>query len=356
MHVLIMAGGQGTRFWPKSRRKHPKQLLRMFGEQTLIQATVSRLDPLISPSDTYIVSTDNQIHQIKAQIPTIPGDNFIVEPKGKNTAPCIGLGALFLERADPDGVMVVLPADHIILDTSLFHKTLQAGARLAEETDSIVTIGIEPSYPATGYGYIQCNERLDDVDGIELFKVKTFAEKPDLATAKRFIDSGDFLWNSGIFVWKIKTILREIEEHLPHLHQGLRDIQAAIGTPEQDEVINRVYCQIRSTSIDYGVMEEAGDVKVLKASFGWDDLGSWDAVYKLSEKDEEKNVLVGTHIIKDSSGCYVDVPGKCVALLGMQDLVIVESGDVLLVCPRDRAQDVKELVDEAKRRKLDKVL
>ncbi len=356
MQTLIMAGGLGTRFWPKSRQKHPKQLLRMFGEESLIQSTVSRLQPLIPESKVFVVSTASQLPAIKKQLPGIPGSNFIVEPKGKNTAPCIGLSALFIEQIEPDGVMVVLPADHIIRDKNLFHQTLKAGAEIAQESENIVTIGIEPTYPATGYGYIQCNHALDDVQGVQSYKVKTFAEKPNLATAKRFLDSGDFLWNSGIFIWKTKTILRQIEEHLPHLHQGLQEIREALGAPEEADVIKRVYCQIRSISIDYGVMEEARDITVLRGMFGWDDLGSWDAVYKLHKKDSDNNVLIGSHVLTDSTGCLIDAPDRCIAVVGIDDLVVVDTGDAILVCPRDRAQDVKDVVEIAKRKKLNEYL
>lgn len=356
MYALIMAGGLGTRFWPKSRKKHPKQLLRILGDKTLIQDTVDRLHPLVEDDRMFVVSTKEQFKEMRKQLPTLPESNFIIEPKGKNTAPCIGLAALFIERLDPDGVMVVLPADHLIPDNKMFHKTLRVGAKVAAETDSIVTIGIEPDYPATGYGYVQFDQELQDVDGIPLLKVKTFAEKPNVETARRFLSSGDFLWNSGIFIWKTKTILNEIEENLPQLYDGLVEIRAAIGSPEEEETINRVYCQIRSISIDYGVMEHAKDVKVLRGSFGWNDLGSWDEVYKLGEKDKNGNVLIGEHLLKDSSGCLVDAPDKCVALLGLEDMLVIDTGDAILICPRDRAQDVKEVVDLAKRKKMDKYL
>ncbi|RMF59649.1 MAG: mannose-1-phosphate guanylyltransferase [Calditrichaeota bacterium] len=356
MLALIMAGGSGTRFWPKSRRKHPKQLLRIIGERTLIQSTVDRLVPIISKDRIFIISTEEQRVQIQQQLPSLPPENYIVEPRGKNTAPCIGLSAMFMERIDPNGVMVVLPSDHLIVNNELFYKTLKAGAKIAAENDCLVTIGIPPNYPATGYGYIQCSAALDPMDGVQVFKVKTFAEKPNLETAQRFLDSGDFLWNSGIFIWRIPTILREIEEHLPHLYDGLMDVRAAIGTPQEAEVIKRVYCQIRSISIDYGVMEQAKDVVVLKGQFGWNDLGSWDEVYKLFEQDSAGNVLLGKHIIKDAAGCFVDAPNKCVALVGVNDLIVVETDDALLICPRDRAQDVKEVVEIAKRNGMEQYL
>lgn len=352
MFALVMAGGSGTRFWPKSREEHPKQFLKIFGEKTLIENTVERLSPLIPTDRTFIVSTDDQKHKIQTLLPQVPDPNYIIEPKGKNTAPCVGLSALFMERIDPEAVMVVLPSDHLITDKELFHDTLKAGAKVAAETQSLVTIGIEPTYPSTGYGYIQFHQELEAPDDVKVFKVKTFAEKPNLETAKRFLQSGDFLWNSGMFLWQVKTILSEIEEHMPHLYDGLDEIRKAIGTSREAEVIQRVYCQIKNISIDYGVMEHAKDVVVLQGQFGWNDLGSWDEVYNLHDKGENGNVLFGEHILKDVKRCFVDAPNKCVALLGLEDLVVVDTEDALLICPKDRAQEVKEIVEIAKRKKM----
>jgi mannose-1-phosphate guanylyltransferase len=357
MFALIMAGGLGTRFWPKSRMKHPKQLLKILSEYSLIQNTVRRLSPFINYKDIFIVSTESQLPAIKQQLPAIPEDNYIVEPRGKNTAPCIGLSALYMEKMDPDAVMVVLPSDHLVSDNKAFYRVIDAGVRIAQEQECLITIGIKPHYPATGYGYIQYDEVLHNVDGVDLKHVKTFAEKPNLDTARLFIESGDFLWNSGIFIWRVKTILKEIEENLPHIYDGLQEIRRVLGTDLETETIQKVYKQIKSISIDYGVMEYARDVLVLEGEFGWNDLGSWDEVYKLSHTDANKNVLVGDHhIIRDSKGCLVDSPDKSVALVGVKDLIVVETGTALLICPRERAQDVKDIVDIAKRKKLDHLL
>lgn len=356
MFGLIMAGGSGTRFWPKSREKRPKQLLKIYNDNTMIQNTVDRLKPLVPTDGLFVVSTAAQIEEIKNQLPFLKEENLIVEPRGKNTGPCIGLAALYMHRVDPEAVMIVLPADHLIVDNDHFLKTLKAGAQVAQERECLVTIGIEPTYPSTGYGYIQFNEEITVLDDIQVLKVKTFAEKPNLATAERFLSSGDFLWNSGIFVWKVKTILKEIEEHLPHVYDGLMEIREFIGTEKEAETVNRVYCQIKSISIDYGVMEHARDVIVLRGTFGWNDLGSWYEVYKLAEKDKHENAAAGPNIFKDSSGCYVDAPDKLVAVLGLDDIIVVDTEDALLVCHRDRAQDVREIVEIAKRKKLNQYL
>ncbi|MFQ5824212.1 MAG: mannose-1-phosphate guanylyltransferase [bacterium] len=356
MFGLIMAGGSGKRFWPKSRVKNPKQLLKIFNERSMIQNTVDRLKPMVPNSHLFIVTTETQVVEVKRHLPFLNEENLIIEPRGKNTAPCIGLSALFMEQIDPDDIMVVLPADHLIENNETFIKTLKVGAKVAAERECLVTIGIEPNYPATGYGYIQFNQEIKNINGISVLKVKTFAEKPNLDTAQRFLNSEEFLWNSGIFVWKIKTILREIEEHLPDLYHGLLEIKEYLGTEKEAETINRVYCQIKSISIDYGVMEYAKDVVVLKGNFGWNDLGSWDEVYKLMPKDNQGNVLVGNHIMKNAKRCFIDSPNKLVAVLGLDNLILIDTEDAILICDRHQAQEVKEIVEIAKRKKLNRYL
>ncbi|MDZ7261374.1 MAG: mannose-1-phosphate guanylyltransferase [candidate division KSB1 bacterium] len=305
MYVLIMAGGVGTRFWPRSREKFPKQLLSIVDDKTMIQSTVARLGDLASRDNLYVVTTGAQVEGIRAQLPFLKAENIIIEPKGKNTAPCIGLSALFMKRTDPEGIMVVLPADHLIQEEEKFRSVITTGIKIVQEKDCLVTIGIHPTYPATGYGYIQYDGKLEGNYKIPAYKVKTFAEKPDIRTAERFLASGDFLWNSGIFIWKIKTILQEIEEALPELYDGLVEIDQALGKPNQDEVIHRVYCQIRGISIDYGVMEQAKNVVVLEGKFGWNDIGSWEEVYKISHKDEYGNAFKGNHVLKETTGCLI---------------------------------------------------
>ena len=350
MYAVIMAGGIGTRFWPRSRQKHPKQLLKIIGDRTLIQSTVDRLFPLVKHENIFIVSTTLQIEEIKKQLPFLKTENLLIEPKGKNTAPCIGLAALFIKRIDSEGVMAVLPADHSIKKEEQFKKILATAEQVAIQKECLVTIGINPTYPSTGYGYIQVNGEIDEINNMPVYKVKTFAEKPDIKTAERFMDSGDFLWNSGMFVWKAKTILKEIEEALPELYDGLLEIEKALGTKSQDETINKVYCQIKSISIDYGVMEHTRNVNVLKGNFGWSDVGSWEEVYKISDQDEHKNVSKGINFLKDTKGCLIDVPNKFVATLGVEDLIVVDTEDALLICPRNKAQNVKDLVESMKRK------
>ena len=356
MYAVIMAGGVGTRFWPRSRNKRPKQLLKILDHNTMIQATVSRLKGLVSQDQICIVTTEPQIEEIKGQLPFLSLENLIVEPKGKNTAPCIGLSAIILKHRDPNAVMAVLPADHRILDEQLFRKVLGAAEVIASKQDCLVTIGIHPTYPSTGYGYIQVNGKVDEINDIDIFKVKTFAEKPDLTTARSFLTSGDFLWNSGMFVWKAKSILREIEESLPELYDGLMEIEKYLGTKSQDEVIKKVYCTIKSISIDYGVMEQSKNVFVLKGEFDWNDVGSWEEIYKISKRDQDNNVIIGDHFAKDTSGCLIDSPNRFIATLGLENLIVIDTDDALLICRRDMAQDVKDLVDAMKRKNLEQYL
>ncbi|MDZ7373358.1 MAG: sugar phosphate nucleotidyltransferase [candidate division KSB1 bacterium] len=352
MYAVIMAGGSGTRFWPRSREAWPKQLLNLVNDRSMLQNTVARMTALVPLENVYVVATRLHADAIREQLRDLPPANLLIEPKGKNTAPCIGLAALHVRRRDPEGVMVVLPADHLIQDEQEFTRLIRRGVELAVRHDALVTLGIQPVYPSTGYGYIQFREPVDGDQ--EAFWVRTFAEKPTLEVAKRFLESGDFLWNSGIFIWKASTILREIGEYLPELYEGLLEIEAKVGTPEEEETVHRVYCQVRSISIDYGVMEKAQRVIVLKATFGWNDLGSWEEIYKISRKDPDGNAISGEVLALDTRGCLIDSPYRLIATLGLEDLVIVDAGDALLICRRDRAQDVRDLVEMLKRRGLNK--
>lgn len=352
MVALIMAGGAGTRFWPKSRDHHPKQLLQIIGSGTMLQSTVRRLQPIIPPDRVFIVCKQSHREAVAGQLPELPRENIIIEPQGKNTAPCIGLAALFIQQRFGDEVMIVLPADHLIGAEQNFRQTLLNAAKIAAEEKVLITIGIKPSFPATGYGYIQFSQETVSAGQASAWRVKTFAEKPNLETAKVFLASGDFLWNSGIFVWRISTIREQFEEHLPQVHDGLLEISRHLGTPEEQDIIARVYQQIKSISIDYGVMEKAKNVLVVLSNFEWNDLGSWDEVYKLSPKDKEQNALCdGDHALVNTSGCLIDVAGKTVAAVGIRDLIVVETEDALLLCPREHAQDVKEVVELLKRKK-----
>ncbi len=346
--AVVMAGGIGSRFWPKSRRILPKQFLALLDKETLIQATCNRLTAWLAAEAIYVVSTASHLPRVHEQLKWLKRANIIHEPFGKNTAPCIGLAALHLRRRSADAVMIVLPADHHISRTDRFTDALQAAVTLVrQQPEALITIGIDPTYPATGYGYIQRGEAFD-FNHSQAFHVRAFAEKPTLEVAAQFFSSGEFLWNSGIFIWRCQAILNNIEQLMPDLFAGLMEIDRAIGQANYSQVLERVYKQIHSDSIDYGVMEQASHVLVLEGDFGWSDVGSWDEVYQRSEKNPDGNVVLGEPILKDVSHCYIESGQRAVAVLGVSDLVIVDTDDALLICNRNKTQDVKWVVEKLK--------
>ncbi len=348
IYAVIMAGGVGSRFWPRSKSKKPKQLLKIFGDNTLIQNTVARLNGLVENDHIFVITNKDQVKQIKKQIPHIPEENIIAEPFGKNTAACIGLGAVLVEHRDKDAVMLTLPADHLILDVESFQNTLKKAAEFAYDSKGLVTIGITPTRPETGYGYIQY---IDEPLKENIYKVRTFAEKPNLSTAKRFLESGDFLWNSGMFIWRVDTIKSEIKIHLPDLYEGLVELSKGVGKDNFDETLTNVYGQLRNISIDYGVMEKSKNVYLTKADFNWSDVGSWEEVYQLSEKDDLGNAKVGKVYTDKTYSSYIYSPKKFTALIGVENLIVINTKNALLVCNRENAQDVKKVVDYLKMHK-----
>lgn len=342
-YAVIMAGGIGTRFWPQSRKKKPKQFQNVFGQTTLIQETVARLSGVIPPERCLIVTNERYVELVQQQLPRVPSENILAEPISRNTAPCITYAARVLHDRDPGSTMVVLPSDHVIKHVGAFHKVLHAAIQKAQEPGALVTIGITPTHPATGYGYIQHDRQIgsDLSDDIRPHPVRTFAEKPDLETAERFLDSGDFLWNSGMFIWRADSIITNVEQLLPSLHDAFAKITATAS--EHD--ITHAFQESPSISIDYGVMERAHNVFVVPGSFGWSDVGDWQAVYDQSEKDQHGNAVHGEVLLEGSSRCYVQALDKLIVLIGMQDTVVVESSDAILICKRDKSQKVKEVVN-----------
>ncbi|MCE5265466.1 MAG: NTP transferase domain-containing protein [Deltaproteobacteria bacterium] len=345
LFAVIMAGGKGVRFWPRSRERMPKHLLDILGEQAIIRETVDRIRPLVPPERTLIVTGRNHAAELIRLLPEIPAENILIEPVGRNTAPCIGLAALHVERRFPGAVMLVLPADHRIGDEVAFRRTLIEAARAASEGSPLVTIGIRPTGPETGYGYIEQGDPFPAGAGAGVCRVRSIREKPPLHQAQEFLRRGCFLWNSGMFVWKTATILEAISRFLPELYQGLTEIHAALGTEREEEVVGEVYAAQKAVSIDYGVMEKAGDVLVVLGEFGWSDLGSWDALWEVSEKDDDGNAVRGPFIGVDAGDSLVHSPGKLVAIVGVRDLLVVETGDALLICRRGRSQDVRKVVE-----------
>ena len=359
VYAVIMAGGVGSRFWPRSRERTPKQLMEITGERTMIQSTIDRLGDFVPPARTFVVTNKLQKTAIAKQLPNIPVENIIVEPIGRNTAPCIGLAAMFVRRLDPNGVMVVLPADHVVENKKEFLRVLNLGVSVAQKRLSLVTIGIRPTHPETGYGYIQVLE--DEPAGKEklpkgVFRVKTFAEKPNLATAQKFVESGDFFWNSGMFIWRADVILNEVKRSIPELHDLLMSVEPSLGTSLFDQSLEHAYGLMRGISIDYGVMEKASGVCVIRGDFGWSDVGSWDEVYRLSQKDEHGNHSEGKVISIGTKSSYIFTSDKLVATVGVDDLIIINTPDALLVCKRGQSQEVKEIVDHLRRKQMNDYL
>jgi mannose-1-phosphate guanylyltransferase len=340
-----MAGGIGSRFWPKSRQYRPKQFLNVFGEATLIQNTVARLQGLIPPERCLVVTHERYVQQTCDQLPAVPTENILAEPISRNTAPCIAYAAVHLLAKDPDATMVVLPADHLIQNVRQFHRVLEVAIQKAQQPGALVTIGIAPTHPETGYGYIQFDGTINMKEEPRPYAVRTFAEKPDLATAESFLDSGDFLWNSGMFIWRADTIMAQFKEHLPEAYEAFLPCLEKVGTPREREAVATAFQKSPKISIDYGVMEHAGSVFVVPGSFGWNDVGDWRAVYTLSEKDAHGNAIHGNAIVHDASGCLIQGNSRLVVLVGIDGAVVVDTEDAVLVCRIDSAQQVKNVVD-----------
>lgn len=353
LFALIMAGGVGSRFWPRSKERTPKQLLKIFGENTMIQDTVERLNGIIPYENIFIITNKVQREEISSQLPKVPQANILVEPFGRNTAACIGLASVMIEAKSKDAVTIVLPADHIIKNQVSFHNTLKSAAKFADESKGLVTIGIIPTRPETGYGYIQID---DTTISNNIHKVLTFAEKPNYLTAVRFLESGDFLWNSGMFIWSVDSILDEIGKYMPELYDGLEIVRKSLDTPNFEEVLTNVYGQLKNISIDYGVMEKSQKVYLTKGDFSWSDVGSWEEVYQLSTKDDEGNAVIGNVFTDGTTESYIYSPDKFTAVIGAENFIVINTQDALLICRRDKAQDVKKVIEYLKFSKMNEHL
>lgn len=345
--AVIMAGGRGERFWPSSREDMPKQFLAFHGEQTLLQRTVYRLEGIASPRDTWIVTREDYAGLTYEQVPDVPVRQVVLEPQGRDTAPCVALSALYVASTDPEAVMVVLPADHLILQEERFRETLQAAINFASEGECLVTLGIRPTRPETGYGYIKIGARQGAVGEHEAYRVAAFTEKPPRDRAMAYLQEGGYYWNSGIFIWKASTILRALWEHMPQLMQALQPIAKAIGTDRERDAIQRVYPTLPKTSIDYGVMERAANTLVIPADFGWDDLGTWAALERVAPADENGNIIAGRALAVDTRGSVVQsLKERLVVTFGVSDLVVVDSEDAVLVADKARVADLKAVVGQ----------
>ena len=356
MYVVIMAGGKGTRFWPRSREKRPKQLLNIVGRRSMLQQTVARIGSLTPAENVLVVAGENHGEEVRNQLADVPSENIILEPVGRNTAACIGLAALVVQHRDPSAVMVVLPADHLILDEDLFLETLRAAVAVARSQPALVTLGIRPTAPETGYGYIETDESKGTEQEHPIYRVNSFHEKPDLQRACQYLEKGNFYWNSGMFVWQAKVVLKAMENCLPGLHADLQKLKTALGTHELDAEISRIYPDLQSISIDYGVMEKADNVLMVPADFGWNDLGNWASMAQIWPRDDQHNVSQGDVLTFDSQRNVIYSPRRLCVLLGIEDLIVVDTDDALLVCPVSRAQDVGKVLDLMKQRGMDEYL
>lgn len=342
--ALIMAGGQGTRFWPLSRANRPKQFLKLTDDQkTMLQKTVERIKGLVPPEQVFIATNENYRKAIEDQLPEVPAENLIIEPYKRDTAPSIGLSAIYINRKFPGSTMIVLPADHLIKDEERFVELLRKAIMVAAAGENLVTMGIKPTHPETGYGYIHFGQVYHRIDDDRVYRVKAFTEKPDLDTARSFLEDGNYLWNSGMFVWNINTILKEIENHMPHLSESLAKIEKALDTDLEEKVIRDEFKKIEGISIDYGIMEKAENIFVLPGDFGWDDLGSWPALERVKKMDKDGNVILGKHYGIDTRNSIIHSPDKVVTTIGLENIVIVNTEDAILICDKNRAQEVKEI-------------
>lgn len=347
---VILAGGGGTRFWPLSRQNKPKQLINLSGNDIMLNDTITRYESVIPPENTVIVTNQSQVELLNSiLLDKVPRENVLKEPVGRNTAACILYAALAIRKKHGEAIMVVLPSDHYFTDVEGFRSILAKACDAAEETDKLVTIGIKPGFPATGYGYINYDKRVNISLPENTFEVLEFVEKPIFEKAKKYIDSGDYLWNSGMFSWKVSVILENFERYLPRLYKNMMQVYEYIGTPMEEEYISRIYPTLQSISIDYGILERSDDVLVVPGDFGWNDVGSWDALGAIFPPDDNGNIVKAKYLGISTKNSIVYGNDRLIATIGVEDLIIADTHDAILICPKNKAQDVKEIVELLKK-------
>ncbi|MBW8009733.1 MAG: NTP transferase domain-containing protein [Chloroflexi bacterium] len=358
-YAVIMAGGGGTRLWPLSRKAKPKQALRILGETTLFQNSIDRLEGLFPPERILIVTTAEQAALLQELSSLIPKENFILEPQPRGTASAIGLTAIVLRKLDPQASMAVLTADHFIGDEQLFRQVLITGYQVAKD-NYLVTLGIQPTFPSTAYGYIQQGEKLGNYGQQEVYQALRFKEKPQEAQAEKMLSVGDHTWNSGMFIWKVENILAEIERQMPELFTALNEIAGAWGTPQQGAVLDRVWPELKSETVDYGIMEHAERLAVIPvAELGWNDVGSWDSLFAVLPTDKDGNIVnIEKHINVGSKNTLIHAERteRMIVTIGVKDLVIVDTDDVLLICSKDNAEEVRQVVEQLRKKKQNQFL
>jgi mannose-1-phosphate guanylyltransferase len=352
-----MAGGVGSRFWPMSRTSHPKQFIDILGSGlSLIQQTFKRFEGIVPPENVYVVTHELYKAEILKQLPQLTEDQVLLEPVRRNTAPCLAYAAYKIHQKNPHARLVVAPSDHLILKEDLFREKIQTALKAAGENDWLITLGIQPTRPDTGYGYIQFNRQADDLRYDGLFKVKTFTEKPSHELAVTFIESKEFLWNSGIFIWSLKSILKALKKHLPETAELFKKGSALYFTEKEAAFIKDTYTVCKSISIDYGIMEKARNVFVIESDFGWSDLGTWGSLHEILKKDDKQNAISGKNVMSyDSKNCIIHMPDKkLVVLQGLDDYIVVEDDNILLVCRKKDEQQLRQIVDDVKLKKGEK--
>lgn len=356
--LVIMAGGRGERFWPRSRRSHPKQLLCLVGEQSLLQDSVARVRELTEDRRIYVVTNQDYVAEVREQLPMLPERNILVEPEGRNTAPCVGLAAAYVASHFPEEnpVIAILPSDPLVRHPEVMRQVLRAGIAYAAAHDVGVIYGMWPTRPETGYGYIQLGAELSSGEDVSFHRVAAFKEKPTAAVAAQYVSSHEYLWNGGIFVWQVRSLFKEIEAHLPELAAGLAAFRPYIGSAAEASQLKAIYPTLPATSVDYGILEKTSNLVVVPADFGWDDLGSWSSLERYLPKDGAGNVAQADLIAVESQNCIVYSPRKPVVTLGVSDLIIVETDDTLMVCAKDRVQDIKAILQRLREEQREELL
>lgn len=350
MYAAIIAGGSGTRLWPQSRQDKPKQFHKLYGETTLLQQTVARLEPIVERDNFYVIANEAHKFAVASQMPWLPEHNFVGEPLAKNTAPAIGIIATLIAHKDPDAVILVTPSDHVIQREEQFHSILAAAEEVATRGANVVTIGIKPTYPETGYGYIQMTEEKEIVNGIEVYRVESFKEKPDNRTAEEYVSSWQYVWNAGMFVWSVKTIMQLYRDHAPDIYKLLLRYDGAIGTEHEAKVFEEVYEAFPSVSVDYAIMEHAKTIHVIPAAIGWSDLGCWSSVYDIMDTDEDGNAVTGQVVSLDTHNSLIHAGDRLICTVGLDNMLVIDTDDVVMIMPKGRSQEVKALLDEVKKR------
>lgn len=359
LHALIMAGGSGTRFWPQSRQRLPKQFLTFFGgERSLLQQTFDRIHSLVSAESVWVLTNALHVEKTREQLPELPSTQVIGEPAARDTAACIGTAAALLARHHPHATMVVFAADHLIQPVESFQKAIQAAVDFVDHTpEALVTFGIPPTHPATGYGYLRRGKLVESVSGTNIYRLDSFREKPERQKAEEYVASGDYYWNSGIFCWKVDTILSEMEQHAPDLYQAVGRIADSWDSPDAESIFQQEFSALKKISIDYAVMEKATTVHMVEAPFQWDDVGSWLALERVLAKDAHQNVVVGSHQGLRSENCVIVGPKQhLITTMGVQDLIIVHTPDATLIANRRDEQSVKQLLEQLKEQGLEEYL